>query len=249
MRQHVRTKSATRRLWRLLRHGLATGLIVAFFAFVVLWLMFQHRPTWYRPAMVTDAGVQRAQADTAALADSISHQIVRGEAFEVTLVDEDVNEWLACLPHLLPEDQRPFPPSIKRPAVHFEQERIRIGAHYMRDGWQAIFSAGLLLDVSEDGRTVTITLTDVRSGSLPVFRFVINQVLEPLLRNVDLMHARSQHGNRVFSTILREVRSVDELFEGVNIRNRFVWPNGERPFRIDSITIDNDETRLRIEPL
>jgi hypothetical protein len=48
---------------------------------------------------------------------------------------------------------------------------------------------------------------------------------------------------------IREVRSVEQLYRGIRIRNRFVWPNGKRLFRIDQITIDADELRLRIEPI
>ena len=48
---------------------------------------------------------------------------------------------------------------------------------------------------------------------------------------------------------LRRIQSVDDLFDGVAIGNRFVWFNGDRPFRIESVRIDDGQLRLRIEPL
>ena len=47
----------------------------------------------------------------------------------------------------------------------------------------------------------------------------------------------------------KSVRSVDQLFAGVNTRNRFVWPNGKRPFRISSIRAIGGELRIRLQPL
>ena len=53
----------------------------------------------------------------------------------------------------------------------------------------------------------------------------------------------------VTETATAVFRSVDELFDVVTIRNRFVWPNGDRPCRINSITTDAGELRIGIEPL
>lgn len=197
------------------------------------------------PAAATTMAVERAQAETAAVADSVSHQMVHGQAFEVALPDGRVNEWLACLPHLLPEGRYPLPPEWTEPAVRFEDGRLRIGAHYRDDRWEVILNLGITAGVSEDGRTLKIALADVRGGSLPISRLILERGLEPMLRNARRGHAHDE----LLGTLVGDLQSVDDLFTGVNIRNRFVWPNGERPFRIDSIALESGVLRLRLEPL
>ena len=131
-------RRTTRRLRRLLIRALAGVVVIGPVALVVLWLVFHHRPGWYRPASLTEATVQRAQAETAAVADSISHEMVQGRKFEVALTDRQINEWLACLPRLLPEGQYQLPPEVTEPAVRFQDGLIRIGAHYTDDHWEVI---------------------------------------------------------------------------------------------------------------
>lgn len=229
------------------RVGIAL-LVVVPVGLVTLWLAFQHKPGWYRPVAVTEEVFQRAQADTASLADSISHDVVRGRTTDVALVDAAVNEWLACLPRLLPEEYQALPPEISAPAIHFTADGIRVGAYVNRDGWQAILSIGLSVALSEDGRTIRVALSDVRGGSLPVPRAVIDRVMEPVLQEV-LAAQRARGRGGVADGLLRQVQSVDDLYEGITLENRFVWPNGKRPFRIEAITIEEGTARLRLDPL
>jgi len=212
------------------------------------WLAFQHKPGWYRPVDVTEELFQRAQADTAAVADTISYDVVSGRTADVTLVDAAVNEWLACLPRLLPEEYEAMPPEISAPAIHFTADGIRVGAYVNRDGWQAILSIGLAVSLSDDGRTVRVALTDVRGGSLPVPRVFLDRVVEPLLQEV-LAKQRARGRGGSADGLWRQVQSVDDLYSGITLRNRFVWPNGERPFRIEAITTEEGAVRLRLDPL
>ncbi|GAG48205.1 unnamed protein product, partial [marine sediment metagenome] len=107
--------------------------------------------------------------------------------------------------------------------------------------------------ISDDGRDVAIALTGARSGSLPVPQAVLERLLNPLLDRERVPRSSRSEGwgttHSPLHSALDDVRSVDDFFEGVKVRNRFIWPNGDRPFRIDSIRIDNGELHLRIEPL
>jgi hypothetical protein len=49
--------------------------------------------------------------------------------------------------------------------------------------------------------------------------------------------------------LFRTPRSVDDWFSGVQLRNRFVWPNGRRPFRIGALAVTDGELRARLDPL
>jgi hypothetical protein len=156
---------------------------------------------------------------------------------------------LAALPHVWPDTQTVLPPKISNPAVGFEDGAVRLGAHYTADRWQAIVSLGVRIDVSVDGRFIELELSGVHGGSLPVPQRIVQELLDQLLRRLrDGGH--TQDGTaEPFLSALREVKSADELLDGVQVKNRFVWFNGDRPFRIDAVTIDRGQLRLQIEPL
>ena len=230
-----------------------TTLLAAILApalFVGLWLAFQHKPAWYRPVRLDEQGYQIARRDAVATADSMSDQLVLGKEFELVLTDRSVNGWLAALPRLWPETKQTLPDELREPAVRFAEDRIRFAAHFGKNGWQAIVSVDLFVRVSDDGTSVTIALAGARGGSLPVPRAVIERLLRPLIE-----HARSSgkyHDSDATSpwdAAVKSVRSVDQLFTGVTNLNRFVWPNGKRPFRIASIRAANGELRIRLQPL
>ncbi|MEK7757244.1 MAG: hypothetical protein AAB385_08530 [Planctomycetota bacterium] len=235
---------------RVARRAALLGAILAPVTFLGLWLAFQHKPAWYQPVRLDEQGYQLARRDAVATADSISDQLVQGKEFELILTDRSVNEWLAALPRIWPEAKRTLPDELRDPAVRFAEDRIRFAAHFDKNGWQAIVSVDLFVRVSDDGTSVTIALAGARGGSLPVPRAVIERLLRPLIE-----HARSNGMNHdtdatsPWDAAVKSVRSVDQLFTGVTTRNRFVWPNGKRPFRIESIRATNGELHIRLHPL
>lgn len=212
-------------------------------------MAFQYKPGWYRPVVLDHAGIQQAERQAVAVADDVGDQMVEGRPFDVVLQDRSVNEWLAALPHVWPEARDALPPELTEPVVNFEDGCVKVGAHYAADGWRAIVSMGLTLDVSAEGSTVTITLLGARGGSLPIPRSVLHRVFDQLSRSAGSVQDEPENAGDALASALQEIESLDDLFEGVRIDNRFVWPNGDRPFRISSIQIDNARLRLHIEPL
>jgi len=212
-------------------------------ALLVLWMIFQHIPSLYRPLTPDREGVHRAQIDTATLADWISEKMVGGEPFEIILHDRSVNEWLAALPHILPDTRRSMPRGISKPVVRFDPDAILIAARCSRGGWEVIASLTMEMRVLENGN-LRLALRKVYGGSLPVPGMVVEAMLKPLRELDDPVHTVEP-----LLDGLRSVESVDGLFEGVEIRNRFIWPNGRRVFRVDSITIVDGAVRLVVSPV
>ena len=245
MRDITRKRTTRRRI----RLGLGIAFIVSAVVLVTLWLVFQHRPGWYRPEIVTETMLQQARTTSAAAADRVSKRIVEAETFEVRLTADTVNQWLAALPHLWPDARRSIPPEISDLAVHFDDGRVRVGALYAKDGWQAIVSVGLILAVSGDGDGITVTLDDARGGSLPVPRMILEEILQRVRQGAGRAGANPELDAGTLESVLEGLRSVDDLFDGVRLRNRFVWPNGRRPIRIAAIEADDGELHLQIEPL
>jgi len=239
----------------LLRRGIAAAFVAVPCLLVVLWLMFQHKPSWYRPVTLDEAGLERARGEATGMVDGVSDRIVQGEPFDLILRDRVVNEWLAGLEGIWPDAQRVIPPELSNLATRFDGDRVRLGALCAGRRVGVILNAAFSVRVSDDGRNVVIALTGARGGSLPITRAVLDRMLNPLLSRQNSRDVRSRTAasgkarpTRLESS-LDDVRSVDDLFEGVKVRNRFIWPNGDRPFRIDSIKIDDGELHLRIKPL
>ena len=265
----ARSKKRSRRLvWRCLLIALA----LAGAALVVLWMMFQHKPAWYRPVIADAITVQRAQSSSASVLDSISDQLAGAEPFELRLDSPMVNEWIASLPQLWPEigsilSER----GVSDVAIAFDAECIRVGAlldvsrpvdvlaESVRDnsrsvenghgGLQAIVSIGLELNISADGSAVVVRLKDVRGGSLPMPRSSLAGMVERLAAAGRTDWRREDDIVGSFSVALDEIRSLDELYQGISVRNRFIWPNGDRPFRISSIGIQTGWINIGFERL
>lgn len=239
----------TRQSIRWLEWAVTVAFAAAVIVFAAAWLSFQHKPGWYQPVRLDEAGVGSARSEAVGVADFVSDRMVGGRPFDVVLTQRSVNGWLAALQEVQPESQGALPPEIREPAIGFADGEIRFGAHYEADGWQAIVSVGVTVDVSEDADTVRIALSGAHGGSLPVPKVVLENFVGRLLQIVDTEPDHSGGTAQPLYVALREVDSVDDLFEGVRIRNRFVWFNGERPFRINSVTLAAGELRMRVEPL
>ncbi len=245
-------KRLTQRIRRLLPAVLTAVFVAVPVTLSALWLTFHHKPGWYQPVSLDEAGAQRARSQAVGVADFVSDRMVEGEEFDVVLRDRSINEWLAAWPRVWPDGKDALPPELSDPAIRFDDGRIRVAAHFATGGWRAIISVALTLGLTVDGSEVEIRLSGAHGGSLPVPRMILDDVLEHLLQGARTgpdVGGDSPSTTGLLASILREVRSVDELFEGVRIRNRFVWFNGERPFRIESVTIEDGGLRLRVRPL
>ncbi len=240
-----------RKLGRRIALRTLIALVVALPVVIALaWLAFQHKPGWYHPAVLDDVRADRARAEATTMADDVSGKIVHAEPFELTLTEREVNEWLAVLPQLAPEYQRSMPRELSMPAVSFEDGVVRLGTLCDIEGWRSVLSIGLRLGLSGDGRDVEVALIDARGGSLPVPQAALDRLFGAILdEERRLADERGRDERSTLDDALSRVSGVDDLYTGIKVRNRFVWPNGRRPIRIDSMSIGNGELRLRIEPL
>lgn len=214
----------------------------------VVWFTFQHKPGWYRPVAPSAAATRRAQADSAAVFDFISDRLANGQSFDLTISARSVTEWLAALPVLWPEIQAELPPELRDFAVGFEEGVIRVGAYMEQNGWKVIANLGVMVEVKATDDEISVRLVDVRGGSLRLPRVAV----ERMLGSVDVSRTALTDGTGGASSIwqdaVHDVQTLDDAFRGVSLRNRFVWPNGRRPYRIASIAAADGVLRLRIEP-
>jgi len=242
------TRNDRRNIRRVLERGLSAVVVLLLVGGLVLWLTFQHKPSWYRPPELDAVGLQRARADAVTTADDVSDRIVRRASFDIVLEQRAVNQWLAALPYAWPDAFEALPPGLSDLVVAFEHDRVRIGAMYSRGGWRAVISGAVILSLTDDRQGLTWRIEEVCGGSIPVPRSLLAQWVDPLLarRAGDHGRPRSTDSPR---PALQQVTSTSELFEGVTSLNRFVWFNGRRPFRIADLRVEEGRLHLRIEPL
>ena len=231
------------------------GLIVVPLVVLALWLTLHHKPGWYHPVELDAHGMQLARRQALSTAGSISDKMVKRDAFDVTLTDESVTQWIAALGSIWPEVKERIPSEITDIAVAFDDGVVRVGGRY-RGSWHAIVNVHLELGVTEDGSKLWIQLLSIYGGSLPIPRSMIERALAGRLdageSASDAPNSRS-HG---VDSLTRWIGSPSDHANGpsanrtrAEIENRFVWFNGRRPYRILSIQVVPGVLRLRIEPL
>lgn len=240
----VRAKKRKSKAIRLLRIALMVVLVGGTAGFATLWLIFQHKPDWYRPPPVNERMLRDARSEVAEIVEGISHRIVRGETFELSFTDETVNQWLAALPHVWPGARRNVPPELRDLVIRFEDGRIRIASLYVKGGWRAVLTVAVEVGLSKDGRRVSLQLIEAHGGSLPVPHSVLVYMLGGLAIGGADTVIRSGDPPKP-----HKPGTAADWLSGLRVPNRFVWPNGKRPFRIDAIELTQGRIRLRLESL
>ena len=221
---------------------------IAPIAALALWMTFQHVPAWYRPLRLSPEQIDDARATITLFADSVSDQMVETEPFEIVLTESQVNAWLAAMPHMLSEAEQWLPTQWSGLVVRFDVSAVRLGAHYSHRGWRAILSVGISARLAEDAQTVHLQLTDVHGGSLALPRWLVADLLDEKLHEA-FPSELLEESDDLARIILSSTEPAHRLFEGIELPNRFIWPNGQRRYRLESLELAHQEVRLKIKPL
>lgn len=219
--------------------------VVSVLSMFVFGLAVECRPSWYHPASMDDDLVQRAKIESAKLAEFIGTHLVAGEAFDAVVTQASINEIAAALPVLSPETAGRVPREITQFAAAFDAGRLRVGVLADHGGWRAIIGVEVAVEVGVSADDILVSLRDVRIGAVEVPRWLLRRIFDERLRAAAERSARG--GDAVM--LGSRADSVEALLAGVRIPNRFVWPNGRRPFRVERITMEHGEARVRIQPL
>ena len=228
------------KLIRLVRLAAVGSAAIFCLCIVVVCALLQRKPAWYRPVDLDEQLLQRVRRETAAAADDFGDRLVAGRRFEIQLRDSDINAWLSAAPLLWPEVQGHWPAYLTGPAIQFGADRVLLGAHLEVSGWRIIATAEVQAHPSGDLQHWQLRLHKCYGGELPLPRFLIDQIAT---RNSP--QDRKPDGDEFTA----KLSDVDQLFSGVPLRNRFVWPNGKRPFRIAQLHSADGVLRVVIDPL
>jgi hypothetical protein len=104
---------------------------------------------------------------------------------------------------------------------------MRWAARVAQSGMQVVVSAMFRVDVQPDA--VVIHWDSVRAGVLPVPRALLEEAARKLAGHMALPEHAVSGGQ-------------------ITLPNEWLWPNGQRPFRITNLSISEGELRVRLEP-
>jgi hypothetical protein len=215
------------------RKRMVIALIIALAASGMgLLLALEHRPAWYAPPSLTETELQQGRMEAMRVVDLVGDQLVDQKPFEIVLSDDQLNVWLSGLGQIWPEAARRIPPEIVEPFVFVEPGILSTAARLESKGWRAIVSSEYILELSIDREKLVVVLNSVRCGTVTLPRFIVAPLFKPYMQ----------------AEVVRGY-SVHQLYHGLQLENRFIWPNGRRPFRIGALSLESGRIRLRIEPL
>lgn len=184
------------------------------------------RPSWYEPAAVDPARLRTDKQELVELFDSIGDALNNGQAIRCELDEAQFNRWLAARDEIWPLVGFEFElEGASYPQIQLlEGNRLRFGFTSTRSPVSVVMSVTLRLELS--GTDLLVHLEGVRAGALPIPRSLVTRAL------------RTQEG-------------ALDLVDGATIRlpNDAIWPNGERPFRIESIEISAGRALVELAPL
>jgi hypothetical protein len=170
-----------------------------------------------------------------------------GRPFVLTLTDEEISRWIAVRADVWPGAGEWVPDYAHDPVVAFQPERVLFGARIDRDGWQAIVSARLTVDVRPE--TITVRLDGVACGSCPLPVSLLAGRLSHLITATDTDVDTLPDPMAEVVRFFRRQGNADVLTRGVTIENRLFWKPSERWFRIRSLRLEQGSLRAEIEPL
>ena len=244
MGKRRRTILNRRRITRVLI-GLALAVLVAGGG---LWLVVHHVPEWYAPVYVPEVRMNQVRADAVHSYNRFGNAVVRRGTFDFTLDDRAVSEWIAARERIWPESGDWLPEWVSEPVVRFRDGHILVGARLDFGDRQLIAGARLTVELGSDDILV-VRLERVTAGSLPLPLGALAGPLTRLLRledhDLDFLPGPVADAAQYF----RESEPVAALSRGVRRANRFIWENGRRPYRIQTIEITDGKLTLTIEPL
>lgn len=211
---------------------------------LALFLAAQRKPTWYAPAALDTQQRREARADATNLVDEISRLMVKGEPFVFSLSAARVTTWLGAVDieeFITSEDEAV---RLARPAVALPGgERLAIGLEVARSGLRAVLSVEMRCALTEDGDELVVRIDSIRLGAIAIPRSQAMKILAPVREELEAGLRADPDG---FGARMEE--GDGESLALIRVSNDFVWPNGERRFRIRSIDATESAVSFGIVP-
>ncbi len=215
---------ARRRRWA---SALLITLLTLLITLTTLWLALTCRPAWYRPAAIDQARLRDDKHELVTLLDHIGAALNAGRSIRIELDAAQVNRWLTARREMWPDADIDLGP-LRHPVLRFEPGGLRLAALADTGTFRTVLSARCHIALQDD--RLALRCHAVRLGVLPVPSTWLQHPLADLLRSAADSPAPSGDGTSLLD-------------------NRWRWPNGKVPFRLDRVSFTADHATLELTPL
>ncbi len=229
--------------WR--RLAKLVGVVVAAMSavgFMAGWMLFQHIPGWYRPAVVGADEVEAVWGDWLKAVDGLNERMsLAREPFEWSVSESQLNRWLAIREAKWPLAREWLPENFSDPQILIQSNGLRLGAVCQRGSLRFVISADLWVGVVND--RIAVRLKRMSAGSLQLPKSWVRQELAALdggfLRRKATKEPADEHA---------PLPRLADLPDGVLVPNRWVWWNPKRAFRVTGIRCGSGRISVTFDP-
>jgi len=211
------------------------------------WFAVERIPSWYQPIDVSQAELPRIRNSLPNTYQAINERIIAGDPFSFSLDQRTVTEWVVARGELYPESQGWLPPWVQDPVIRFDDGLCTFGARIDYQGWKTILGIHIAVEVDEN-EAVWVRIQKVTAGAVPVPLSRLTPMLDELLKSAELDPELMPDPASDIIRDLRERGAGALISEGIQAKNRFKTPNGQRWAKLESVEAEDGILRLGIRP-
>jgi hypothetical protein len=213
---------------------------------VVLWLAVERVPAWYAPLEVSQAELVRVRNSVPNTYQALTDQVMLGDAFDFSISEQTVTEWVVARGELYPEARTWLPDWVRDPVICFRDGRCIVAARIDYQGWQTILGIHLALEVADDAVAARVEKLTAGAVAIPLSRLAgpLAELLDERRLDVTLMP------DPVAEVILRlRAEGAEKLIaEGASWPNLFTLRNGRRLVKLRGVQMADGNLIARVEP-
>jgi len=211
------------------------------------WLSFQHIPPWYRPLWLTRAQAEIVREEAEQTFEMASGKMVAGVPFSVSFSEQQINDMLSAQQVIWPAALSSLGPGLTDPCVDIEPGHIKVGLRWRSGEIQTVLNNRLVLR-KENGELI-LKSAGARAGSLPIPASTIWERLADRPATGHTTHVAAQPAPRQPDTLTGALHRLLVAGEPLSLAGVFYWPNGDIPFTISDLEVQQDRITLSVLPL
>ncbi len=211
------------------------------------WLSFQRIPPWYRPLWLTRAQAETVREEAEQTFEMASGNMVAGEPFSISFSEQQINGMLSAQQVIWPAALSSLGPQFTDPCVDVEPGHIKVGLRWRRGEIQTVLNNRFVLRKG-DGE-LTLKSAGARAGSLPIPASTIWERFVDRPATSNAAHVAAQPATGQADPLTGALHRLLVAGEPLSLAGVFYWPNGDIPFTISNLELQQDLITVSVLPL
>ena len=211
------------------------------------WLSFQRIPPWYRPLWLTRAQAETVREEAEQTFELASRKMVAGAPFSISISEQQINDMLSAQQLIWPAALSSLGPGLTDPCVDVEPGYIKVGLRWRRGEIQTVLNNRLVLRKADGA--LTLQSAGARAGSLPIPASTIWECFVDRSATGITAQAAAQPAPRQADTLSGALHGLLVAGEPLSLAGVFYWPNGDIPFTISDLVLQQDRITVSVLPL